>query len=93
MNIRINKEWVLASSGNAMNVVLAKIPLEKQEAEDIDAMKLSQKYFYSSIFGAINGLFKYGVIDSDAKSFLSLEGDIQRIAKACEDAFLKEAQQ
>lgn len=90
MNIRINKEWVITTSANSMNVVLCRIPESRQNSEDLDTNALSQRYFYSTVFGAIQGLFKYGVNCSDAESFQELATEIQRIAKDCEDAFLKD---
>ncbi|MGZ2120322.1 hypothetical protein [Acinetobacter baumannii] len=42
MEIRIGKEWVIQSSGNAMNIILAKVPQDLQDSTDpIDPIRLS----------------------------------------------------
>lgn len=88
MEIRIGKEWVIQSSGNAMNIILAKVPQDLQDSTDpIDPIRLSQKFYYSTIFGAITGVFKLGIADSEARTFQDLEKDIHRIAKECQKAF------
>lgn len=91
MEIRIGKEWVIYASKNGSNIILSKVPDALQDSHDpLDPIKLGQKYYYSTIFGAIQGVFKLGVFASDARSFLELEKEIYRISKLCEDAF-KEA--
>jgi len=80
MEIRIGKEWVIYSAKNDIGIILAKIPKQKQEVE-FDPSKLSMKYHYSTVFGAIQGVFKYGIVDSDAENFLQLESEIKRIAE------------
>ena len=47
-------------------------------------------YHYATVSGAVQGLFKRGVLDSDAKSFAELEQDLQRIAHDCQAAFSTE---
>ncbi|MCK8640463.1 hypothetical protein M1L59_07030 [Acinetobacter schindleri] len=87
MEIRINKEWVIYSSKNESGIILGQIP-EKQQDTYVNADKFSgRKYHYATVFGAIQGLFKYGLNSSDAKSFLELESEIKRIAELCEAAF------
>ena len=88
MQIIIGKEWVIYSTKNACGIILAKIPKDKI-GQDLDVSKISAtaKYHYSTVFGAINGLFKYGIADSEAKSLLELEKDIQRLANQCEKVF------
>lgn len=34
MEIRIGKEWVIQSSGNAMNIILAKVPQDLQDSTE-----------------------------------------------------------
>lgn len=88
MNIQIGESWVISSAGNNSGLVLGKIPKNK-EGQEIDATKCSQRFYYSTIFGAIQGLFKQGIIDSEAQSFLELEETIKVIANQCEIAFRK----
>ena len=88
MQINIGKNWVIYGLKNAHGIILAKVPEDKQ-GTDFDPTKLSMKYYYSTVFGAIQGAFKYGAIDSDAKSFLELENVINSIAQQCESAFNK----
>lgn len=88
MEIRIGKEWVIYTSKNGSNIILAKVPEQLQDSEDpIDPLKIGQKYYYSTIFGAIQGVFKLGIHDSEARSFLDLEQEIMRVAQLCESAF------
>lgn len=88
MEIRIGKEWVIFTSKNGSNIILAKVPEQLQDSEDpIDPLKIGQKYYYSTIFGAIQGVFKLGIHNSEARSFLDLEQEIMRVAQLCESAF------
>lgn len=87
MEIRIGEEWVIYTSKNGSNIILAKVPEQLQDSKDpIDPMKIGQKYYYSTIFGAIQGVFKLGIHDSEARTFLELEQEIMRIAQLCENA-------
>ncbi|EMF0780310.1 hypothetical protein [Acinetobacter baumannii] len=87
MEIRISKEWVIYSSKNDAGIILGQIP-EKQQDSYVNADKFAgRKYHYATVFGAVQGLFKYGLNNSEAKSFLELESEIKRIAELCEKAF------
>lgn len=91
MEIRINKQWVIYTSKNGAGVILGKIPENKQDEPDLDVTKLggSNLHHYATVFGAVQGLFKYGVNDTDARSFAELEAKIERIAQECQSAFIK----
>lgn len=90
MEIRLNKEWVIYSSANESGIILGQIP-EKQQDSYVNSNKFSgRKYHYSTIFGAVQGAFKYGLNSSDAHSFLELEETIERIAKECQTVFTTE---
>ena len=90
MEIRLNKEWVIYSSKNDAGIILGQIP-EKQQDGYVNADKFAgRKYHYASIFGAVQGAFKYGVNSSDATSFFELEKTIERIAQECQSAFTSE---
>ena len=92
MEIRINKRWVIYSSRNNSGVILGRIPENKQDDPDLDVSKLgsANMYHYATVSGAVQGLLKRGVLDSDAKSFAELEQDLQRIAHDCQAAFSTE---
>ena len=92
MEIRINKRWVIYSSRNSLGVILGRIHESKQDDPDLDVSKLgsANMYHYATVSGAVQGLFKRGVLDSDAKSFAELEQDLQRIAHDCQAAFSTE---
>lgn len=91
MEIRINKQWVIFTSKNGAGVILGKIPEHKQDDAELDVTKLgsSNHHHYATVFGAVQGLFKYGVNDTDARSFAELEAKIERIAHECQAAFIK----
>ena len=90
MEIRLNKEWVIYSSKNDAGIILGQIP-EKQQDGYVNADKFAgRKYHYATIFGAVQGAFKYGVNSSDATSFFELEKTIERIAQECQSAFSTE---
>lgn len=90
MEIRLNKEWVVFSSKNESGIVLGQIPKKQQESY-VSADKFTgRKYFYATVFGAIQGAFKYGVNSADAESFLELEKTVERIAQECQSAFTSE---
>lgn len=91
MQIRINKEWVIFSSKNALGILLAKIPEKMQEADTLDTSKISNSSIkhYSTVAGAIKGLFKYAVIDTDIKSLSEFEDRVERLASECTLAFSK----
>ena len=91
MEIRINKQWVIYTAKNGSGVILGKIPEHKQDDAELDVTKLggSNLYHYATVFGAVQGLFKYGVNDTDARSFAELEAKIERIAQECQSAFIK----
>lgn len=91
MEIRINKQWVIYTSKNGAGVILGKIPENKQDDPELDVNKLggNNLHHYATVFGAVQGLFKYGVNDTDAKSFAELETKIERIAQECQSAFIK----
>lgn len=87
MEIRLNKEWVIYSSKNDAGIILGQIP-EKQQEGYVNADKFAgRKYHYATIFGAVQGAFKYGVNNSNAASFLEIEKTIERIAQECQSAF------
>lgn len=94
MEIRVNKQWVIYSSGKSRNgggVILGRIPEQKQDDLELDVSKLSSSnlYHYATVFGAVQGLFRYGVNDTDVKSLAELETEIKRIAQECQSAFIK----
>lgn len=91
MEIRINPQWVIFTSKNGAGVILGKIPENKQDEVDLDVTKLGSQnhHHYATVFGAVQGLFKYGVNDTDARSFAELEAKIERIAQECQSAFIK----
>ena len=90
MEIRLNKEWVIYSSKNDAGIILGQIP-EKRQDGYVNADKFAgRKYHYATIFGAVQGAFKYGVNSSDATSFFELEKTIERIAQECQSAFSTE---
>lgn len=91
MEIRINKQWVIYTSKNGAGVILGKIPENKQDDVELDVNKLggNNLHHYATVFGAVQGLFKYGVNDTEAKSFAELEAKIERIAQECQSAFIK----
>lgn len=89
MEVRLAQNYIIYGSANSSNFVVSKI-LDKDYTDiPLDKLRLSTKQYYSTIFGALQGLHKRVILESNATSFLELEKVIEKLSIDCQVAFNK----
>lgn len=70
MNIKLKDNWVLTKSPN--NIILGKITKRKNKLGEMEE-HIQNVGYYTTPFNAVLCYLKYGIRDSGAESFISLE--------------------